>query len=660
MKGAYNTYIWFKIGDTVFDYDDTEHAVSINTVRNVYDSCLDFVIEVYDSTAFDVESCLLDRSVEDHKIEFEYGYSEIEERRTPRYLGVVTKVTPRFDITGETLTLEGKAWTEYKSIMSNDQKTYYDTPSEAVRQIAAEEGWTIMAIVGTKKPEPDGYSPDNTRWSIVREPSLSAREFIDQYLIPISITEGGKGDYRLLLEPLENETLMWYIPAEYEYLTDYNITVGSPEFDEVISFTPNYNYLAPLMGSGGVTMEYIDTISNEQGTVSVGDSNTMGSKQIKMSSKYGNQNNVTIEATNIFQHSANNAYPADLVLVGDPTIKAGHYINVQVLTAKGQLHPTTGRYMIMTVEDLIDGGSFTSTLSMRKIGQVNTVATASTDSGFYAGTFIGGGTGSRYASNISNDSTVSALSAGLLSTYVEGEELGDFLVTAYCPCSICCGQYSYEVTGVMNKTGLTGDVPSEGRTIAVDPSVIPEGSWVIWDDPKLGKTIRRAEDKGGAIKGNRIDLYFGDHQSAKNYGSQKVKVYIANINPAINSADIKVPEAVQGSLAAAVACKYLGTPYVWGGKNIAEDGGLDCSGFAVQVVKEMGGSAWGNVASLKSEGMEVSGVENAQPGDLMINPSQTHVVVYLGNGYVIHSPKPGDVVKISKLYFTPSTIRRFV
>ncbi len=57
----------------------------------------------------------------------------------------------------------------------------------------------------------------------------------------------------------------------------------------------------------------------------------------------------------------------------------------------------------------------------------------------------------------------------------------------------------------------------EGRTIAVDPSVIPYGTQVI-----INGHIFTAEDCGGAIKGNRIDIYVSDHDRANalgvNYG----------------------------------------------------------------------------------------------------------------------------------------------
>ncbi len=92
--------------------------------------------------------------------------------------------------------------------------------------------------------------------------------------------------------------------------------------------------------------------------------------------------------------------------------------------------------------------------------------------------------------------------------------LGEFEATAYCPCEKCCGK-SDGITA-------TGTVATEGRTIAVDPSVIPYGTAVYIDG--LGEFV--AEDTGGAIKGNRVDVFFADHQDALDFGRQTVTVWI--------------------------------------------------------------------------------------------------------------------------------------
>jgi 3D (Asp-Asp-Asp) domain-containing protein len=94
--------------------------------------------------------------------------------------------------------------------------------------------------------------------------------------------------------------------------------------------------------------------------------------------------------------------------------------------------------------------------------------------------------------------------------------LGSFTVTAYCCCKDCCGKNPTHPAYGITKTGTKA---TEGRTIAVDPSVIPLGSTVYLNDIPY-----TAEDTGSAIKGNKIDLFINDHQRAKEFGIQKMEV----------------------------------------------------------------------------------------------------------------------------------------
>lgn len=72
-------------------------------------------------------------------------------------------------------------------------------------------------------------------------------------------------------------------------------------------------------------------------------------------------------------------------------------------------------------------------------------------------------------------------------------------------------------------SGITasGTVPEKGRTIAVDPDVIPLGSEVMIDGQ-----VYIAEDTGGAIKGNKLDLFVGTEADSVQYGIQQHEVYI--------------------------------------------------------------------------------------------------------------------------------------
>ncbi len=68
----------------------------------------------------------------------------------------------------------------------------------------------------------------------------------------------------------------------------------------------------------------------------------------------------------------------------------------------------------------------------------------------------------------------------------------------------------------------TGTTPRWG-VIAVDPRVIPYGTKVYI--PKLGMTFV-AEDCGGAIKGNRIDIFMNSEGKASNWGRKSIDIYL--------------------------------------------------------------------------------------------------------------------------------------
>lgn len=85
--------------------------------------------------------------------------------------------------------------------------------------------------------------------------------------------------------------------------------------------------------------------------------------------------------------------------------------------------------------------------------------------------------------------------------------------TAYCPCEKCCGK-SDGITA-------TGIKATAGRTIAIDPSVIPYGSEIEID----GHTYI-AEDCGGCVKGNKIDIFFDTHKEALDFGKRQLTIIV--------------------------------------------------------------------------------------------------------------------------------------
>ena len=89
----------------------------------------------------------------------------------------------------------------------------------------------------------------------------------------------------------------------------------------------------------------------------------------------------------------------------------------------------------------------------------------------------------------------------------------DMNVSAYCPCEKCCGRFADGITA--------SGKPAVGKLIAA-PSDYAFGT--VMDVPGYGEAV--VLDRGGAIKGNKIDLLFPTHQEALNWGRQYLKVKV--------------------------------------------------------------------------------------------------------------------------------------
>jgi cell wall-associated NlpC family hydrolase len=97
-----------------------------------------------------------------------------------------------------------------------------------------------------------------------------------------------------------------------------------------------------------------------------------------------------------------------------------------------------------------------------------------------------------------------------------------------------------------------------------------------------------------------------------------------------------------------VAAKYVGSPYVFGGENPA---GFDCSGYVRFVYAQFGIDLPHSVIGQSHFGILIK-EEDALPGDIVILNNLSHDGIYAGNGFFYHAPRPGDTVKLAKI-FTP-------
>jgi cell wall-associated NlpC family hydrolase len=111
--------------------------------------------------------------------------------------------------------------------------------------------------------------------------------------------------------------------------------------------------------------------------------------------------------------------------------------------------------------------------------------------------------------------------------------------------------------------------------------------------------------------------------------------------------------AAKAAKALAFARAQIGKPYVWGATG---PGSYDCSGLTQAAWKAAGVDLPRTTYDQVNAGTTVS-LADAQPGDLIFFYDDiSHVGVYIGNGMMIHAPKPGAYVREESIYYAGESI----
>lgn len=93
-------------------------------------------------------------------------------------------------------------------------------------------------------------------------------------------------------------------------------------------------------------------------------------------------------------------------------------------------------------------------------------------------------------------------------------------VTAYCPCQRCCGGAKGSGNGI---TASGKSVTANGGKFCAAPRSIPFGTMLRIPGYHGGQAVP-VLDRGGAIKGRRLDVFFLTHKEALAWGRQRLRV----------------------------------------------------------------------------------------------------------------------------------------
>ena len=159
------------------------------------------------------------------------------------------------------------------------------------------------------------------------------------------------------------------------------------------------------------------------------------------------------------------------------------------------------------------------------------------------------------------------------------------------------------------------------------------------EEQRIAEEQRRAEEQRKLEEQRALE-----EQASNSNVNIPQDTYIPAVNPG---------GGASGSDVVSLASNYLGVPYVWGGTT---PNGFDCSGLVQYVYNNLGYYGIPRVSQDQQYyGTDVS-LSNLQPGDLLFfGRPATHVAIYVKDGYMLHAPTTGDVVKIQAINLSTVT-----
>lgn len=102
--------------------------------------------------------------------------------------------------------------------------------------------------------------------------------------------------------------------------------------------------------------------------------------------------------------------------------------------------------------------------------------------------------------------------------------LGEYKLTSYCACEKCCGYWAtirpLDDNGEPIVYTASGAIARQGVTVAADTSILPFGTVIL-----IGGEEFTVQDVGGGVDGKHIDIYFDDHQAAREFGVRYETIY---------------------------------------------------------------------------------------------------------------------------------------
>lgn len=383
----YSTFVNINVGGMDFTPIPPQYLISFSYKRNYGDYGNTFNFSVYDEVALDLEYAIM--SAPDRYVEFSYGYSGGARSKT--FIGYITNYHLEFRDGGAMgISVEGisKAIIEAKGIPK--YKVYEGKfIHEIVADVAKEEGWVAGRIEPTEKVKDKDSKGKEIHKKFIRQ-SETAMVFLNRLLLEAKSVKSKEGSYRIYFEDTVEGSILNFCTPNFgmETSKDYHFMYDRGQ-NEVINFSIDTEGTLFLYGAATLGYSNLDSLSNDlveasYNTQSNPDAQRVGSKTAidpNMAKRYyvspaltANERDNRLNA--LWNKASQGMYGASLEVRGNPNLEVNSLVTVVLQNQRGQVHHTSGVYLVQGISDSISGGAYTSTLTLLKNSSNSGVASA--------------------------------------------------------------------------------------------------------------------------------------------------------------------------------------------------------------------------------------------------------------------------------------------
>ena len=371
-------FVNLKIGDFNITPEIPKFLQSFTYRRKTNSSANDFDFKVFDETAMKIERAIAEGY---EQVSFSYGWAGGS--RSKEYLGRILDYDLNFNSMGAELSISGVSEI-MAAYMGDERKKKYVKDDgtamrihEIIKDIADYEGWEVGKLEETK-PVEDKEEKGEEKIFIQDEDETSIEFIKNKLLERAESKKSDDGDYRLWFDDSNGSITINFSPVNFKEEPDesyvYNLNTRDTN---VISFSPDFS--GKLMMQKGsskkIVTKFPESISNDlKSIIREKDSGKVHAegKTYEKEGVYHAQRSAGYEGevkriqNYIRSHAVNQSYSADLEIFGNPETEVFKTISVIVITRKGELHHTSGLYMITEIEDSIDSGRFTTKYTLKR------------------------------------------------------------------------------------------------------------------------------------------------------------------------------------------------------------------------------------------------------------------------------------------------------